>query len=103
MSESDEWLVDESIALSQERIKRILDLLHETPVIVEHGHYRGASAPTWRVLHSRGDLLEYLREHVRAGDSLHFWRLDRACPDDSRVTWGKVPDEHGRVPLGGAY
>jgi hypothetical protein len=44
-----------------------------------------------------------LAEAVRPGDSLWLWRFDELCRDDNSLAHGKVPDERGRVPKGGAY
>ena len=45
----------------------------------------------------------YLAEAVRPGDSLWLWRFDELCRDDNSLAHGKVPDDRGRVPKGGAY
>ena len=77
--------------------------LDETPLIVEHRFYRGASALVRLIFDDFGRLDEYLRTQTRIGDSVWVWRYDALCRDDNPLTQGKIPDSDGFVPKGGPY
>jgi len=77
--------------------------LSETPVIVEHRFYRGSRAPERRVFDDFEDLKAYLTSATAPGDKVWLWRFDLWCRDDNALAAGKIPDERGRVPRGGAY
>jgi len=100
----DEWssegkrITDES-ALS--RVRQVLE--EESPLIIEHRFYRGASAPHRFVCDDAEKFESYLREKTKAGDSFWLWRYQDLCKDDNVFERGKIPDAAGRVPLGGAY
>jgi hypothetical protein len=95
-----EWTIEGPNLLSTETLKRALEV---SRVIVEHRFYQGSRAPEITVFDSFENLETYLREHARAGDSFWCWSYDELCRDDNALTHGKVPDEDGRTPRGGAY
>jgi hypothetical protein len=78
-------------------------VLEESFVIVEHRFYRGSRAPHVFVVDNFDDLRTYLQSETCPGDSMWFWRYDELCRDDNPITQGKVPDQRGLVPEGGAY
>jgi hypothetical protein len=100
---SDEWTITgavlDNVALAA--LRPILE--DESPVIVEHRFYRGASAPHRFLVERHEDLVAYVRERGRPGDSFYFWVFERCCPDSQAVAHGKLPDAEGRIPVGGAY
>jgi len=100
--ESDDWGPGPNI-LAEDILARVAEVLEQSPVIVEHRFYRGASVPERRVFDDMADLQLHLAEAVRPGDSLWLWRFDELCRDDNSLAHGKVPDDRGRVPKGGAY
>lgn len=99
----DEWTVNGRTLTADDlaRIARIAE--DDSSLIVEHRHYRGASAPTRLVFDSGDRLVEYLQSAARPGDSIWFWRFDELCRDDNAIGWGKIPNERGEVPVKGAY
>jgi hypothetical protein len=100
--ESDDWGRGASI-LANETLVSLRAALDETPLIVEHRFYRGASAPVRLIFDDFGRLDEYLRTQTRIGDSVWVWRYDALCRDDNPLTQGKIPDSDGFVPKGGPY
>jgi hypothetical protein len=100
--EADGWGEGPSV-LSDAMLETLERALNETPLIIEHRFYRGSSAPDRRVFDEFEELRTYLTTSTRPGDSIWFWRYDRTCRDDNALATGKVPDESGRVPRGGAY
>jgi len=104
MSEADGWsesgarITDRQVL---ERLRRVLE--DEGPVIVEHRFYRGSSAPSRMVFDDFDVLASYLKERTRPGDSFFMWSFEATCTNERVLEMGKVPDELGRVPKGGAY
>ncbi|MBK9033553.1 MAG: hypothetical protein IPL61_20195 [Myxococcales bacterium] len=78
-------------------------LSDESAVIVEHRHFRGARAPTRMIFDDHAELERYLADAARPGDSFWFWHYERACPSETALGHGKVPDGDGVIPEGGAY
>lgn len=100
----DEWGVDGPLLTAPEvlaLLRRTLEV--ESPLVVEHRHYRGSRAPTRFVSDNYEELVAYLETETSAGDSFLIWRLDVCCTDDNALAKGKIPDAAGRVPRGGAY
>jgi len=100
--ESNDWGPGASI-LASEVLVALRGALEETPLIVEHRLYRGASAPVRLIFDDFGRLDEYLRTQTRKGDSVWVWRYDALCRADNPLAQGKIPDSRGFVPKGGAY
>ena len=100
--ERDGWAIGPNF-LDQATLAALQAALEESPVIVEHRHYRGASAPERRIFDEYEDVRAYLATAVRAGDAIWVWRYDRVCTDRAAVLHGKLPDAEGAVPARGAY
>jgi hypothetical protein len=102
--ERDGWTIDGQNILSPERLAIIRDLLEGAgPVIVEHWFYYGSCSPNRLVFDDYDRFIEYLKANAKPGDAFHIWDFPKVCKDDNTLTDGKFPDEHGRVPRGGAY
>lgn len=101
-AEADDWGPGRSI-LDSDSLEALRLALEQTPLIVEHRHYRGARAPTRLVFDEYEDLEEYLRTKAWRGDHFYVWRFDHLCRDDNPLVHGKLPDVDGTVPRGGAY
>lgn len=100
--EADDWCAGPHV-LTPELRGRLIALVEESPIIVEHWFYRGGSSPERFVFDSSSDLGEFLEGKCRPGDSLWFWRFDQACRNDNACANGKVPDASGQAPKGGVY
>lgn len=72
------------------------------PLIVEHRHYRGSSAPTRLFIEERDEWDAFLAG-VAPGDSVYVWELGQACRPDNTLVAAKAADSRGRTPRGGAY
>ena len=71
-------------------------------VAVLHWHCFGASHPTPLAFSDFDDFCNYLRALTKPGDAIDVWPF----PDNdnqSRIAQGKIPDQDGTVPTGGAY
>jgi hypothetical protein len=100
--DADSWGPGPSI-LASDTLAALRSALAQTPLIVEHRHYRGASAPDRLIFEDADALEEHLRERTRPGDAIWVWRFDALCRDDNALAHGKVPDVDGSVPAHGAY
>jgi hypothetical protein len=49
------------------------------------------------------DFTEFLRTRTSGGDAVDVWSMEDLCMPENRLAEGKVPDEAGCVPEGGAY
>ena len=100
----DEWTTTGDRITDDAILRRLRTLIDdESAIIVEHRHYRGSRAPT-RLVYDDADAFEaYVRENGRPGDSFYIWAFETCCRDDNTVANGKIPDEEGRTPVGGAY
>jgi hypothetical protein len=103
-NEADDWNPDGSKITAPEKLEAIRDQLENRgPVIVEHWHYRGSSAPDRLIFEDFEMFSEWLREKTFAGDAIDAWAWATVCKPEHRLTEGKCPDERGLVPRGGAY
>lgn len=102
-NESDNWSKRGPAITSDATLNEIRAALSAGPVIVEHGHYRGGSAPTRVVLEDWEDFEEYLQSKAFAGDTIDVWSFGDCCRPDSTIASGKCPDETGQTPEGGSY
>lgn len=100
---SDEWSSDGPNILSPDQLETIKRALEQTFVILEHRFYYGSRAPKIAVFADFEELEEYLQANARPGDSIWCWRYDELCRDDNSLVHGKIPDDQGRTPRGGAY
>ncbi|MEO8840183.1 MAG: hypothetical protein ABI704_01345 [Kofleriaceae bacterium] len=97
------WSMDGPNILSPEQLRKIELALEHSFVILEHRFYNGSRAPAVTVFDDFKVLDEYLRANARPGDSIWCWRYEELCRDDNSLAHGKMPDEQGRTPRGGAY
>jgi hypothetical protein len=103
-NETDDWNSEGSKITSPEKLAAIKETLaNQGPVIVEHWHYRGGSAPDRLVFEGFEEFLKWLYEKTFAGDAIDVWSWATVCRWDSRLAEGKCPDELGLVPRRGAY
>lgn len=100
--EGDDWAQGGEIITSPEKLAKIAAVVERTALIIEHRHYRGASAPTRLFFEEQEDFLAYLNDHARPGDAFRAWAFD-LCTEANAIATGKYPDEAGRVPLKGTY
>ena len=101
---ADEWVVDGARITDPEILERLKAIIeNESPLIVEHRSYRGASAPPRLIFDSADAFEEYFRDRTRPGDSFYIWAFEACCTDERVIARGKVPDEEGRTPRGGSY
>src|SRR5580765_2361100 len=97
----DGWTIDGKRITDPGVLLQLRSVLEdESPLIVEHRFYRGASAPHRFVCDSFETLERYLATNARPGDHFWFWRYEDCCRDDNSIEHGKVPDSEGRVPSG---
>jgi hypothetical protein len=99
----DAWTLDGPNILSSEQWRAIEQAFEGSSLIVEHRFFYGGRAPQVTVFDDIEDLEEYLHANARPGDAICCWRYNDLCRDDNWVTYGKYPDEAGRIPRGGAY
>src|SRR5687768_12017006 len=100
----DEWIVDEHGTLTTTALGRLRNVIENvSAVIVEHRFYRAGRAPHRFVCDDYEELADYVRHKSAAGDSFYFWEFEACCRDDNGALRGKIPNEVGQVPKGGAY
>jgi hypothetical protein len=98
------WSHDAARHLDADEVARLVAVIEgESALVVEHRFYAGARAPHRFVCDDPDELIAYLAANARKGDSFYFWKFEDCCRDDNAWTTAKWPDEHGRVPKGGAY
>ena len=100
--ESDDWQAGSNMS-NAEVLAKLRAALERSPLIVEHRHYRGSSAPTRLVFDDVEILDAYLASQVSPGDSFLIWEYETTCREDNLLVREKAPDSKGRVPRGGAY
>lgn len=70
-------------------------------IAVLHWHYYGSRAPTPLGFGDFEAFLEFLASETAPGDAIDVWPFPGN--EQSRIAEGKVPNESGEVPDGGAY
>ena len=101
--EPDNWTVDGKKILSEESVEKIKAVLARGPIIVQHWFYRGASCPRVFGFDDFEDFEEHLKNNAIPGDAFDIWSFVDVCKHDAVVTEGKLHDQDGCVPKGGAY
>lgn len=99
--EQDEWGEGAECIFDEDKLAEIEQYVENIGcIIVDHGHYRGASAPTRFVTDDFEEFTEYLQDKTVPGDSIVIYRY----PHEAKpLTDGKCPDKRGRVPKYGFY
>ena len=102
-SEEDNWSDSGSKISDEGKLVAIRQEFDQGPIIVEHWHYRGSSAPNRSVFDDYDEFIAYLKEHALAGDAFDVWSWRSLCTTERRIAEGKCPADDGTVPQGGAY
>ena len=76
MSEVENWSTAGVNILAPPLLDRIRAILEQQPIIVEHGLYRGSSAPLRLIFDEFQDFFEYLKSRAKPGDRLVIWDLE---------------------------
>src|SRR5579864_1675027 len=98
-SEADQRTFDGVKINTPENIQTIRNILENVgPIIVEHWFYRGSSAPDRVVFDDFEDFEQYVNAKTSAGDAIDIWSFAAVCTRQSRLVFGKCPDDQGRVP-----
>jgi hypothetical protein len=104
MTDKSDWSTDGRNILSEDRLATLRKILDDVgPVIVEHWFYYGSRSPDRLVFDDYYTLVEYLKGKTKPGDAIHVWNYAELCRDSNTLVNGKIPDEQGRTPKGGAY
>lgn len=102
--ESYRWSPDGPKILTPETLARLkAETENKGPLIVEHRFYCGGCAPDRHIFEQLEDLLAYLDAKAKPGDDIWVWSYWDLCGDENSIARGKISDDQGRVPLGGAY
>jgi hypothetical protein len=102
-NEADSWTPDGDKITAVEKLEAIRKELARGPIIVEHWHYRGGSAPSRQVFEDYDVFRGYLQAEAFAGDAIDIWSWSSLCMPACRLVEGKCPAEDGMVPQRGAY
>ncbi|MEO8389222.1 hypothetical protein [Polaromonas sp.] len=70
-------------------------------IAVLHWHYFGSRSPTPLGFGDFEKFLEFLESETEPGDAIDVWPFPHE--EQLRIAEGKVPNESGEVPEGGAY
>ena len=103
MSQGDDWSDHDENILAPENLARLKAALEQEPLIVEHRHFRAASAPDRLIFDDYDELHAYLHANAHAGDHLLIWRYSSLSRDDNLFLSGKFPDPRGLTPRRGSY
>ena len=103
IDERDDWARHGYDISSPESLAKIEATLEKEPIILEHWFYRGSSAPARLIFDEYADFSDYLRTRARPGDHILIWPFSGLCRDDNKLVSGKISDQQGRTPRGGAY
>ena len=103
-NEAHDWSQEGEKINDDQKLAMLRRVLEESgPVILERRFYCGSSAPERLVFDEFDELVEYLSQKAKAGDSIWVWSLEGLLRDDNALVHGKCPAEDGAVPKGGAY
>ncbi len=98
----DRWSTSGKSILAPAQLEAVRRFIESTgSVAVLHWHYRGSRAPTPMAFANFEDFETYLRTNTAHGDAIDVWPF----PDkeEARIVEGKIPNERGETPEGGAY
>ena len=99
-----EWSFDGENIKSPDALASIEHALEQSgPLLIQHWYFYGASAPDFFVINNYEDFIEHLGSKAKPGDAIDVWDISKQCKFENRLAGGKLPDEKGRVPKGGAY
>ena len=101
IAESDDWRPGPHIA-APEVVARVEAGLARGPLIIEHRHYRGASAPTRLIIEEWEEWTAFTAT-LQPGDAVYVWPYLEVCSEGNALIQVKAPDARGRVPRGGAH
>ena len=97
---ADNWHIDGSAALSQDKLREIERYLENSGYIaVLHSHFCGARGATPSAFENFDDFKAYLAREAKPGDIIDVWPF----PDGKHMFSGKIPNDKGQVPKMGAY
>lgn len=102
MNEFANWSKVGANIMTPERLDAVRQHLYSVGnIAVLHWHYCGARAPTPHGFGDFDEFLEFLKSGTEPGDAIDVWPF----PTDQKslLAEGKVPNENGDVPEGGAY
>ena len=98
------WSSEGANILSEENLSKLRHVFDTSgPVLIEHWYYYGSHSPDWFVFNDLDELQTYLSKHAKPGDAIDAWDLHSTCSRGKIVAGGKIPNEEGLVPKGGAY
>ncbi len=101
--EPDDWSPSGKKILSEESLVKISKALTKGPIVVQHWFYRGASCPRIYGFDDLEEFQTHLAENAVPGDAFDVWSFSEVCTQSNVLTEGKLHDEDGCVPKGGAY
>jgi hypothetical protein len=102
MSVQPKWSTSGANILAKEKVEAVRRHLEDVgSIAVLWWHYYGSRAPTPRAFDDFEEFMAFLKNEPRPGDAIDVWPF----PSDAatRVAEGKIPNERGEVPEGGAY
>lgn len=103
-NEAHDWSQEGEKISDDRKLALLRRVLEESgPVILEHQSYCGSSAPERLIFDDFDELVDYLSQNAKAGDSIWVWNLEGLLRVDNALVHGKCPAEDGAVPKGGAY
>jgi hypothetical protein len=102
-NDADVWSEDGPTITGDASLAAIRAELQRGPIIVEHWHYRGGSAPSRHVFEDWESFEAFLTSSPLAGDAIDVWSFTDLCTADRRIADGKCPAADGKTPRGGSY
>jgi hypothetical protein len=102
MSDTPKWSTAGANILAGEQLAVVRNHLENVGfVAVLWWHYYGSRAPTPLTFDDFEEFLAFLKTEPVKGDAIDVWPFP-SDPND-RIAEGKIPNELGEVPEGGAY
>ena len=98
------WTMTGAKITSPDNLAAIRDAMETRgSLVLQHWFYCGSCCPDRMIFDDFDDLLDYLKNKTSGGDAIDLWLMHDLCKQDNRFLEGKIPDEDGCVPEGGAY